>query len=747
MPKMSLAAPAALAALYAISPGVACAAPDGADEPQIIVTADSISGLENAPSTSASIDAAKIATTVNAVSIEDALKYAPSLVIRKRSIGDNFAPIATRTSGLGSSARSLIYADGALLSALVANNNGNGSPKWNLVAPEEVARIDVLYGPFSAAYSGNSIGTVVTITTRTPDRFEANATVLFNHQWHTQYATSLALPTGQASLSIGDRFGRFAFFASETHTVSNGQPIVYPTATTAPAGTTGAIATVNRLGAPIQVLGAGDIDHHVQDKMKLKLSYDLSDAITARYTVGLFLDSTRTRIESYLRDAMGNPVYPASFNSGLYLRRQQHFAHAASFDGHSPSFDWQLAASLYDYAKDSQSSPTAALPAALTGGAGSVQRQDGTGWWTLDAKGTWKTTGADNTLSFGAHADRTQLRSQTYATADWRGEALGTRTAASLGTTQTYALWMQDAWRFVPDFTLTLGVRQEWWRASDGFNQTSATTPGLAQPMRTDTGFSPKATLEWRPAPAWRVKASFGQAYRFPTVGELYQATTVGTVLANPNPDLRPERARSAELAIEHRDARGSIRASLFNEVIDGALISQTAPVSVLQPNGTIITATASFVQNVDQTRVRGVEFAAERRDLVPGVDVSVSATYADAITSRNTVLPASVGKAIPGVPRWKANAVLTYRPDARVALTAAARYSGRSYGTLDNSDVVTDTYQGFDGFFVVDLRATFRATSHWMLGIGVDNVNNDRYFLFHPFPQRSVTVDLRWSL
>ena len=119
---------------------------------QVVVTgkhpADTI---EAPPSTRAVVTADAIATTVNAVSVEDTLKYLPSLVVRKRHIGDNFAPIATRTSGLGASARSLIFADGALLSALIGNNNGNGSPRWTLVTPEEIERIDVLYGPFSAA--------------------------------------------------------------------------------------------------------------------------------------------------------------------------------------------------------------------------------------------------------------------------------------------------------------------------------------------------------------------------------------------------------------------------------------------------------------------------------------------------------------------------------------------------------------------------------------------------------------------
>src|SRR4051812_9456649 len=106
--------------------------------------------IENAPSTRASIDADTIARTVNAMNVEDTLKYLPSLIVRKRHIGDTQAPLATRTAGLGASARSLIYADGALLSALIGNNNTSASSRWSAVSPQEIARIDVLYGPFSA---------------------------------------------------------------------------------------------------------------------------------------------------------------------------------------------------------------------------------------------------------------------------------------------------------------------------------------------------------------------------------------------------------------------------------------------------------------------------------------------------------------------------------------------------------------------------------------------------------------------
>ncbi len=49
----------------------------------------------------------------------------------------------------------------------------------------------------------------------------------------------------------------------------------------------------------------------------------------------------------------------------------------------------------------------------------------------------------------------------------------------------------------------------------------------------------------------------------------------------------------------------------------------------------------------------------------------------------------------------------------------------------------------GFYKYLVVDLRAAIRASDRFTLGLGVDNVNNDRYFLFHPFPQRTFHADV----
>lgn len=695
--------------------------------------------IEQAPLTRASVTGETIRTTINAFNVEDTLKYLPSLVVRKRHIGDTQAPLATRTSGLGASARSLIFADGALLSALIGNNNTFASPRWNLVSPAEIARVDVLYGPFSAAYAGNAIGAVVNITTRQPDRFEATLDAGTNIQQFAQYGTRQTLPSYQLAATIGDRFGPLALFAAITHTDSRAQPLSYVTATSAPGGTTGAFPDRNRLGAPINVLGASGIEAQSQQTIKFKATLDVSSQIRLSYVLGLFLNDTAASAQSYLTNVAGAPAYTSGFSAGIYRYAERHWSHALSLSGVDGPIDWRVIGTIYDFANDKQRTPTALLPAAFTGGAGNLTRLDGTGWSTIDARLAWRADQAGAlVISSGFHWDRYSLNSNRYALADWLAGAPGALNQASRGRTQTAAVWTQAAVRLAPPLTLTLGGRYEWWRADQGLNFSLAPLLNQSQPARAAQGFSPKASLEYRPGAEWVVRASFGRALRFPTVGELYQAITTGVTLTVPNPDLRPEDALSEEFAIEHRAAFGTARLSLFNEVIRDALISQSAP--LVAGSATLF----NYVQNVQRTRARGIEAAIDWADFpLRRVDLSAGATYADATTRRDDAFPAAVGKRLPSVPEWKANVVLSWRPSPNVSLTAGARYASRNYATLDNSDIVGNTYQGFYQYLVVDLRARFTFAKHYTLAVGIDNVNDDRYFLFHPFPQRAFTAEI----
>ncbi|MCE9638670.1 MAG: TonB-dependent receptor [Betaproteobacteria bacterium] len=742
------------------------------------------------PATTESVTRAQMAETINVMNTEDALKYLPSLIVRKRNFGDQQAPLATRTSGLGQSARSLIYADGFLLSSLIGNNNGSASPRWALVSPEEIERIDVMYGPFSAAYPGNSMGAVVEITTRMPQKLEAGAKVQGASQGYSLYGTSNTYNSKQYSGILGNRTGDLSWWLSANHLDSQTQPLAIITAlattpSAAGAPTTGGILDKDRLGRNIAVIGAGGIERKQQETLKAKVAYDFNAEWRAAYSIGFFQNAAKSRVETYLRDAAGNPVFSGadlniggfrftgggaigatafSSASGIYNVAQEHTAQSVSLKSSMQrEWDWEAVVSSTRFGLDTTRFPgfaafagnaasANALPGAVNGGAGTLQSLDGTGWYTADLKGNWRPQGTKGAhqLSFGLHTDRYTLASNTSTTADWISGGAAATTAQSQGKTSTHAIWIQDAWRFAPQWKLTLGGRQEYWRARDGFNYATnaASSSTRIQPGLDSSKFSPKASLAWEANRDWRVTASYGTAYRFPTVTELYQAVNSGATIVTPNPSLRPERAYSGELAVERAVENSRVRVSLFQENLSDALIAQNSTI----PGSTLI---ASSTQNIDRIRSRGVELVAEKGDaLIRGLDLSGSMTFVDSkILSdpnfRNiaNVLADVTGKFTPNIPRFKATAVATYRHDEHWSSTLAARYSARVWATVDNTDINPNTYQGFDHYFVVDARVRYQFHKQLSAALGVENLFNHKYFLFHPFPQRTVVVELKFAL
>ena len=766
---LATAAPAAVLAADAPPPNLS----------EVIVTATSSEAHDKlAPSTTETVTAYDVADTVNAVNIEDQLKYLPDVFIRNRHIGDTQAPRATRTSGVGASARSVIYVDGMLISALIGNNNTNASPRWGMAPEQAVSRIDMLYGPFSAAYPGNSIGGVIEITTQMPERLEGQVKLLGSLQRFSLYRTSDHYGAGQASVLIGNRWGPLAVRLTAQHTESDSQPLSIATATRGAATSladtvVGGVLDVNRTNAPILIAGISGLEHQVQDNQTLKATYDLTPRLQLAYTLGHFGNNTHAHAETYLADATtGAAVYSAprvdangvqtdpaatlrfggftyalpatTFSNSVYHLVEDHWMNGLTARYAGDQFTGRLTISDYDYGKDAQRTPSAALPFATSGGAGSITNLDGTGWETVDADGVWRPGGAASAhaVAFGVHVDRFNLASQKFNTANWIGGAPTTLASVSRGNTETEAAYLQDVWSIAPALKLTAGVRAEHWVAKHGFNYSLSPALSVSQRELSATRTSPKASLEWTPgAGHWRLTASYGEAYRFPTVTELYQAITTGAVLTVPNPNLKPEHARSGELAAEWSDDKTRMRLSLFNEDIRNALISQSAPLVVGSPT------LFSYVQNIDRTIAAGAEAVFERKNLwIEGFDLMASLTYLDPHISSDPAFPGAVGKQIPQVPKWRSMVVATWRPTDRWTFSAGARYSSRLYGTIDNSDTVGHTYQGFEGYFVVDARAAYRVNDHWQAAVGVDNANDNAYFLFHAFPQRSVTAELTYK-
>ncbi|MGE3844860.1 MAG: TonB-dependent receptor [Vicinamibacterales bacterium] len=127
---------------------------------------------------------------------------------RTRGLAANGAGIGMRGFSGRSSGQSRVL---VLLDGQPINDPYLGSVNWATVPIDEVDRVEVVRGPFSALYGGNAMGGVVSILTRPVDRRAVEA--------FAQYGTH---GTGAFSGRYNDRFGRLGVSFGYAHLRTDG---------------------------------------------------------------------------------------------------------------------------------------------------------------------------------------------------------------------------------------------------------------------------------------------------------------------------------------------------------------------------------------------------------------------------------------------------------------------------------------------------------------------------------------------
>lgn len=690
------------------------------------------------------------------VNTEDALRHLPDVTIRKRFVGDRNALIGGRSHGTLQPPRGLVYADGVLLSNFLGRFN---APRWNMVAPEEISRTDVLYGPYSALYPGNSIGTTVLITTRDPEQLTASGRSQFFHQTYDGYGFEDDYGGHQVSAFMGNRWGAWTGTLGLNRLENRSHPLQYATGTrvTNPSeaqqatavNVSGAIADLDPRKQPRLILGpdGGSLEDNVQNQIKTRLAYE-NEAFRLDGQLGYWVNDFEREGRSFLHDPSG-----ATFTRGTIRVNDQIYTVPATAFGpqegqeehlltsvtartkHASGWNVSTVASLYDIGEDVLRSSIATDANAQAGTI--ADGGSGRGWWNVDVQTSYRSDELPHTLTFGYYHSRYELGSKTYATSDWRRGARGALTAASQGVTTQRALYTQDAWKLAPSWTATAGLRFESWEASNG--QRQRTENGAVVTARyadlDETAVSPKLSLAYAPG-GYVLRYSVGRGVRFATVSELFQGSQSGTTITNNNPHLQPEDSLSHDLTLETTLAvRHEVRVSLFHDDVEDSIAQQLNQ-----------TTNVTNIQNVDRVVTTGLEFVYKVKGLLPNVVIDANLSLVNSKIEENSALPVSEGKHWLRIPRARANLVANWAFRPQWNLNLAARHSGRQFNELDNSDVNSKVFGGTSQFTTLDTRLGYTWRERFELGLGVENLTNEEYYAFHPFPQRTLIAELRAS-
>jgi iron complex outermembrane receptor protein len=754
-----------------------------ADDQAIIVVGQQQRPIEITPrGLSVSLGEEQFAA-VNATNTEDLMKYAPDFFVRTRFPGDSNGVPGFRGTHSTQSARALVMVDGFVVSNFLGNSFGF-APKWGVVGPGEVEQFDIVYGPYSARYAGNSMGGIVNITTRDPAGTEAFGRVQLLSQPYSQFDTKDTYWgwSGEAGIGLRQKDGPWSLRLSARHFRNDGQPMAFygvsplvdkdgnPVLVAGAPVVTGAIVDPKQVeataaGTGLENVPAGSAVPVIpgaaatpifaaqspaaitQDQAKLKIGYD-DGAVTGQLLFAYWHNEDRQYApDCYLRDSAGNVKCDGTVTIGAqsYTASGVNFAKtlrdelllggkiAAPLGG-----DWtaRLALSTYQVVR-ADTFQSSGYTAGKTGGAGLLTSAGPTGWVTGDAAVERKGEAVE--LAFGLSGSHYRTDSVISTLPNWQSKAAAVFSTRTFGRTRILAGWGEVVVHLSPGASITGGLRYENWRAYGGGIRTAAAS-GL-YPSRQEDALSPKLTGQVELPGGTQLQLSLASATRFPTVGELFQGSLVsdGSFNQSFDPGLKPERSLDANFLVAQKIGPVRLTGSAFYQRVRNTIFQFFG----LNQNGLLV----SNYKNIDLTRQYGLEGIVETKNWpVRGMAVEGNVAWIDSRTLRNASAPLAEGVMFPRIPRWRINGAI--RQDLGHGLQAAL---GLRYASRPNTDIFGrvrgDTFGFASELFALDAKLNWHATDNLRLSTGVNNITNDRAWVFHPYPQRNFLIEAEWRL
>lgn len=258
--------------------------------------------------------------------------------------------------------------------------------------------------------------------------------------------------------------------------------------------------------------------------------------------------------------------------------------------------------------------------------------------------------------------------------------------------------------------TVVPSVRWDWWKNFDGRIEG---TSGTVTPTRdnVESALNPKLAAQYRFTDGLKVGASVYQAFRAPTLNELYRGFTFAGFSFLPNENLSPERLTGGEAKLE-ADLLPTRRLTLratghYDEVKDQIVFITQGPLAARR-------------QNVGRARTIGGELDLTFRP-IEQLSFTTGYAYADSIITSFMGDATREGKELPNVSRHQVVAGVTFGHPDWAEATILGRYLSRQFADDLNRQPIAD-------FVVVDASVRKKIGKVVRLFLNAENLTDRRY-------------------
>jgi outer membrane receptor protein involved in Fe transport len=276
------------------------------------------------------------------------------------------------------------------------------------------------------------------------------------------------------------------------------------------------------------------------------------------------------------------------------------------------------------------------------------------------------------------------------------GSAIVDRKESS-GDQLFFGTYIEDLYRPADNMEFDLSVRGDFFanlngKIVDSVSGSPSSTLKFVDRMRTAT--SPRLTVRYGPWNWLTLRAGVYEAYRSPTLAELYRQSSVESLVLLPNPNLSPEFFDGGEIGAR------------FTK-IPGLILGWTGYWDYLhRPISNVVTATNPVTgedlertrENLGRARIRGYQVDFEYNlfwlnwlrwsDHNPGLSLAVHYLRSEATLTSSPPDPTLVGRRLTLVPWNTFDIGLRYSDTLVGDIWFQEQYQGKQYEDSDNHDV-----------------------------------------------------------
>jgi outer membrane cobalamin receptor len=250
------------------------------------------------------------------------------------------------------------------------------------------------------------------------------------------------------------------------------------------------------------------------------------------------------------------------------------------------------------------------------------------------------------------------------------------------------------------------------------------------EPNQSVTKFDPRVSVRYALNDGVAVRSAYYQAFRAPTLDNLYRGFASNGGVYYPNSKLKPETLQGGEVGIDYVTNRLRTQVTFYRTDISNLITTASLAYSQLPPGffygGRLVNAASAQAQGVE---------AEIHWKIGGGFSTELSYTWAESVYKSNPTDPLSVGQQLQDVPRNTASAALTYQNKRGWRLsTDARRVSATSWTSADHTDPGFPYQAAADPHFVMDLAATYPIRDRVQVYLQIQNVL-DRHYIVNPGP------------